>query len=242
MVVLSDSEKRRILQPSPYQHHRRQKHQLRSPPPPPETPRPTSFASHAALLDALRAVRGDPLEPHGGRVVACRGNPRAHVMVVGEAPGEQEDLEGAPFVGKAGKLLDKIFAYGGFDMDEHVYVTNVVKRRPPGNRNPTRAEIEYFLPYLLEEVRLVDPKLVVLAGSIAARAMLGPHLRITKDRGSWFEVDGRWVMPVLHPSYLLRVEVAKYDMVKDIEAIREKFLKIVPEVKLQPLQKSKGNA
>lgn len=184
-------------------------------------------------------MSGDPLESDGGRVVVHRGDPLAKLMVIGEAPGENEDKEGKPFVGKAGQLLDKIFAYGGFDMEKQVYITNVVKRRPRNNRTPTKAEIEYYLPSLLEEIAVVGPKVIVLAGSIAAKAVLGHDTRITKVRGQWFKLgeDGADIMPVFHPSYLLRYPENKRAMVTDIEEIRAKFMELVPEEELGPLLK-----
>lgn len=198
-----------------------------------------AFSSHEQLLKAFSAITGDPLEKDGGRIVVYRGNPKARLMIIGEAPGEQEDLEGRPFVGKAGQLLDKIFQYGGFDMDEQVYITNIAKRRPANNRTPTLEEVEYYLPYLYEEIRLIDPTIIVLAGRVAAQAFLGPEIRITKVRGQWFRYgeDGPPMMPVVHPAYLLRKPVAKYDMVVDIEEIRAKYMELVPEDVLKPLRK-----
>mmetsp|Transcript_42913 Transcript_42913/g.167739 ORF Transcript_42913/g.167739 Transcript_42913/m.167739 type:complete len:159 (+) Transcript_42913:2849-3325(+) len=126
-------------------------------------------------------------------------------MVVGEGPGEQEDIEGKPFVGRSGKLLDKILRSVELDPEEDVYVTNTVKRRPKDNRDPTRDEIEWYLPYLSEEVRLVDPHVIVCSGKVAMTTVL-PDVdsRISKVRGQWFDRWGRLVMPVFHPSYLLR--------------------------------------
>lgn len=198
-----------------------------------------NFSSHDQLLKAFYAITGDPLEKDGGRIVVYRGNPKARLMIIGEAPGEQEDLEGKPFVGKAGQLLDKIFQYGGFDMEEQVYITNIAKRRPANNRTPTLEEVEYYLPYLHEEIRLIDPTIIVLAGRVASQALLGPEIRITKIRGQWFRYgeNGPPMMPVFHPAYLLRRPVAKYDMVTDIEEIRTKYMELVPEDELKPLKK-----
>ena len=195
------------------------------------------FPTHEALVQALHSLRGDPLERDGGRVVVHRGAVNARVMVIGEAPGEQEDVEGRPFVGKAGQLLDKIFRYGGFDMERQVYVTNIAKRRPSGNRTPSLKEVEFYMPYLLEEIRLVDPAIIVLAGGLASQAMLGAEVRITKIRGKWFThgEKERLVMGVFHPAYLLRRPVGKFDMVKDIEEIRAKYIEVVGDGELGPL-------
>lgn len=173
--------------------------------------------SHAEYVKRWQATTGDPLEPDGGRIVVYRGNPNANLMIIGEAPGEQENEAEAPFVGDSGKLLDRIFEYAGFDTVEDIYVTNVAKRRPLNNRKPTRKEIAYYLPSLLEEIRLVDPSIIILAGSTPLNALYGWDKRITKVRGQWFELDDeasriRVVMPVFHPSYLLRVEAKKSDM------------------------------
>lgn len=203
-----------------------------------EQSEPMHFDTHEEFVEAMYSLRGDPLQGDGGRVVVYRGNPKAQLMIIGEAPGAQEDREGKPFVGDAGKLLDKIFAYGGFDMERQAYVTNIAKRRPLGNRTPTDKEMEFYLPYLKEEIRLVSPKLIVLAGSSAARAVLGPDARITRIRGDWFTYDGHIpMMAVYHPAYLLRKPIAKYDMVVDIEEIRAKYLAAVPDEVLKPLVK-----
>jgi uracil-DNA glycosylase len=121
-----------------------------------------------------------------------------------EAPGADEDAQGVPFVGRAGQLLDKIFAAVTIDTNRHCYVTNVVKRRPSNNRDPTAGEIAFYRGYLEEEIRLVDPAVIVLTGRHSMRTVLGKTEGITKIRGTWHEVDGRWVMPMFHPSYLLR--------------------------------------
>lgn len=157
-------------------------------------------------------------------------------MVIGEAPGEQEDETGIPFVGNAGQLLDKIFLHGGFDLEHQLYITNIVKRRPPDNRMPTRAEIAFYLPFLQEEVRLVDPAIIILAGNVAARAFLGSRTSISSVRGTWFGgEDGKpWTMPVYHPSYLLRKQSMKREMVDDINAIRNKYVELFPDDPLKP--------
>jgi uracil-DNA glycosylase len=134
---------------------------------------------------------------------------------VGEAPGKDEELQGKPFVGKSGRLLDDIFTYAGFDMDRHIYISNVAKRRPPENRNPTPEEIAFYLPLLLEEIRLVNPSMIILAGATPLKALLD-MTGITKVRGHWFSVElmgrMRMLMPIFHPSYLLRNATKKFDM------------------------------
>ncbi|KAI0566609.1 Uracil DNA glycosylase [Gracilaria domingensis] len=196
------------------------------------------FASHEDLMKALEQLKDDPLQSEGGRIVTYRGSTTAKLMIIGEAPGEMEDKLGQPFVGRAGELLDKIFHYGGFDIETQIYVTNVVKRRPRKNRTPNTAEMQYYKPFLLEEIRLIQPAIIVLAGAVAAQAMLGP-VSITKVRGKWYG-GGKQprVMPVFHPAYLLRNPIRKHDMVTDIEEIRDKYMQEVPYDTLSPL---KGN-
>jgi DNA polymerase len=166
------------------------------------------FASHEDLVAHLRALRGDPLESDGGRVVVHRGVPTARIMIVGEAPGAEEDARGVPYVGRAGQLLDRVFAAVRLDTNRDCYVTNVAKRRPANNRDPTAAEIAYYRAFLEEEIRLVDPAIVVLTGRHATRALLGADVAkegISKIRGRWRrDRRGRRIMPMFHPSYLLR--------------------------------------
>lgn len=198
---------------------------------------PPSFETHADLMDALLDLHGDPLECDGGRVVLFRGNVSANVMIIGEAPGEQEDIEGKPFVGKAGQLLDNIFRYGGFDTERQLYITNIAKRRPSNNRTPTAGEVEFYLPYVLDEIRLVGPDIVILAGAVSTRAILGKSAKISTMRGFWFEnVHGvPWTMPIFHPSFLLRKPTMKKDMVVDIHSIREKYIDLFPDDSLSDL-------
>ena len=137
-----------------------------------------------------------------------RGVPTARIMIVGEAPGAEEDARGVPYVGRAGQLLDRVFAAVRLDTNRDCYVTNVAKRRPANNRDPTAAEIAYYLGFLEEEIRLVDPAIVVLTGRHATRALLGADVAkegISKIRGRWRrDRCGRRIMPMFHPSYLLR--------------------------------------
>jgi uracil-DNA glycosylase family 4 len=141
-------------------------------------------------------------------VVISRGNPDAKLMIVGEAPGPQENIQGKPFVGRAGKLLDKILLSADFDPEQDVYITNSVFRMPRGEngkafRKPTNLEIAYYKPCLLEIIRLVNPLIMLLAGNVACQSILG-QTGITRLRGEWHQIGGRWVMPIFHPSYLLR--------------------------------------
>jgi uracil-DNA glycosylase len=160
--------------------------------------------------------------------VIGRGNIAADVMIVGEGPGQNEDETGLPFVGKAGQLLEKILASVGIDSDRDVYICNAVKCRPPENRVPTSQEIAACKPYLLEQIRIVDPKIILLTGATAVRSLLNEKQGITKIRGLWMEWEGRLSMPILHPAYLLRNPSKergspKWLMWQDIQAVRAKL-------------------
>lgn len=159
--------------------------------------------------------------------VIGRGNPNASVMLVGEGPGQNEDEQGLPFVGRSGQLLDKILASVHLT-ESDVFICNVVKCRPPGNRNPSVQEAEACKGYLMEQIRLVDPQIILLTGAIAMRQLLGIREGITKVRGQWYEREGRFYMPIFHPAYLLRNPSRekgspKWLMWQDIQAVREKL-------------------
>lgn len=137
--------------------------------------------------------------------VFSRGNPEAKLCFVGEAPGADEDAQGIPFVGRAGQLLDKMIQAMGLDPAKDVYVCNIIKCRPPGNRRPEPDEVTACIPYLHEQIAHVDPKVIVALGNTSVAALLGTSVGITKVRGSWKLYRGKIpVMPTYHPSYLLR--------------------------------------
>jgi len=166
-------------------------------------------------------------------VVVSRGNPQAPIMIVGEGPGQQEDEQGLPFVGKSGQLLDKILAAVRLDTEQDVYICNVVKCRPPGNRTPSADESAACKGYLLEQIRLVDPKIILMTGATAMKGLTGEKRGITKIRGQWMEWEGRWCMPIFHPAYLLRNQSRekgspKWLMWQDIQAVREKLDALMP--------------
>jgi len=159
--------------------------------------------------------------------VIGRGNPNASVMMVGEGPGQHEDETGLPFVGRSGQLLDKVLASVHLT-ESDVFICNVVKCRPPDNRNPSNQEAEACKGYLLEQIRMVDPKIILLTGAIAMRGLLDIRDGITKVRGRWYERDGRLYMPIFHPAYLLRNPSRdkgkpKWLMWQDIQAVRAKL-------------------
>lgn len=160
--------------------------------------------------------------------VVGRGNLQAPIMIIGEAPGQNEDETGLPFVGKAGQLLDKILDSVKLDTDNHIYICNMIKCRPPNNRVPTTDEISACKPYLLEQIRLVDPKIILFTGATALKGLTGEKRGITKIRGTWIEWEGRLCMPILHPAYLLRNPSRergspKWLMWQDIQAVRVKL-------------------
>jgi DNA polymerase len=156
------------------------------------------LAQHCAICQrcSLGATRIKP--------VVGRGAVPAPIMIVGEGPGQQEDEQGLPFVGRSGQLLEKILAAVDLSTEKEVYICNVVRCRPPDNRVPTPTEIAACKPYLLEQIRLVDPQIILLTGATAIRALTGRKEGITKIRGEWIEWAGRLCMPIFHPAYLLR--------------------------------------
>ena len=137
-------------------------------------------------------------------VVVGKGNESAQVVIIGEGPGEQEDITGLPFVGRAGKMLDTALSSVDIDPLEDCYITNIVKCRPPNNRKPSTVESEACMPWLNEQINLLKPKIIILAGSTAVQSFLGIDEPISKIRGQWIEKDNIKYMPIFHPSYLLR--------------------------------------
>ena len=154
--------------------------------------------------------------------VPGQGDGNADLMFIGEGPGAEEDLQGLAFVGAAGQLLTKMIAAIGMTR-EKVYICNVVKCRPPQNRVPAPEEVVACLPFLRAQFALVKPKVIVLLGATAARAVLGDQIRITRDRGQWVEKKGVWFMPTYHPAALLRDESKKRDAWHDLQAVKEKL-------------------
>jgi uracil-DNA glycosylase family 4 len=179
---------------------------------------------HLPTLDAVREVAlGCPrcrLAETRRQVVFGEGNPRAEVLVVGEAPGEEEDLTGRPFVGRAGKLLDLLLASVGLPRAS-VYICNVLKCRPPGNRNPQPDEVEACSPYLLRQVELVQPRVIAAFGTFAAQTLLGTTTSIGKLRGRVHEYRGVPLIPTYHPAALLRHPAWVHPTWEDLQRLRE---------------------
>lgn len=154
-------------------------------------------------------------------VFGC-GNKNADLMLIGEGPGADEDIQGIPFVGKAGKLMNAAFDALGINRDD-VYIANVVKCRPPNNRNPEKDEEMACLDYLRNQVILVKPKIIVLLGSVALKAILGNEYSITSSRGKWIEKKGILYMPTFHPVALLRDEKKKIDFYNDLKEAKNRL-------------------
>lgn len=180
----------------------------------------------AETLAALRAEIGPDcvrckLHTLGRRqVVFGVGNPQARLMFVGEAPGEDEDRQGEPFVGRAGQLLTKIIEAIGMTR-EQVYIANVIKCRPPGNRNPEPDEVDTCEPFLFRQIAIVQPTIVVALGKFAAQSLLRTTEPITRLRGRVFEFRGASLIPTFHPAYLLRNPPAKREVWEDMKKVRD---------------------
>ena len=190
------------------------------------------FSSLEDVLNAIKGMKNDPLANTGMNIVISRGNPNTKLLIIGEAPGPQENIQGKPFVGPAGQLLDKILRAGNFDPDKDVYITNSVFRMPPGEdgksfRKPNEQEIEYYRPFVFEIIRLVNPYVILLTGNVACQSVLN-KTGITSLRGQWIQSKGYWLMPIFHPSYLLRNQSREMGSPKslmwnDIREIRRKY-------------------
>ncbi|HOB28683.1 MAG: uracil-DNA glycosylase [Dethiobacteria bacterium] len=172
----------------------------------------------AALEEACRTCNLCTLRSGCRQVVFGDGSPRARLMLVGEGPGADEDRLGKPFIGAAGKLLDRILEAAGLNRDE-LYITNVVKCRPPRNRLPDTDEVARCLPHLKEQIRLIDPPLIVCLGALATRTMIGSKDTLTRLRGRWYEIEGRRYMPTFHPAALLRDSSKKRPVWEDFKEI-----------------------
>ena len=185
-------------------------------------------AKSAKTLDELRAILdkfdGCALKATATQLVFADGNPQARLMLVGEAPGRDEDIEGLPFVGRSGKLLDRVLAAIGLDRTS-VYIANIVPWRPPGNRTPTPQESQICLPFILRQIELADPDILVCLGGPSAQTLLGIKEGITKTRGRWFTFNtGKReirAMPTFHPAFLLRSPLQKRFAWRDFLAIKK---------------------
>ena len=189
------------------------------------------MAEGAADLEGLRAAMEAyelcELKRGARQLVFSDGQPQARVMIVGEAPGRDEDLQGKPFVGRAGQLLDLMFSHVGLsretpDAQKALYITNVLPWRPPQNRDPKPEEMAMMLPFLKRHVELIDPDVIVAMGNHACQALLGKR-GITRLRGSWAEALGKPALPMFHPAYLLRTPEAKREAWADLLSLKARL-------------------
>lgn len=200
-----------------------------SPQPQPRAPLPSAELSKAKSLEDLRKIivkfDAGEISDLARQAVISRGNPDAQIMVIGEAPGRDEDIQGKPFVGRSGQLLDRIFASIGLN-EASLYITNVIFWRPPGNRNPTPEELTKCLPLTQRHIELKDPKLIILVGGISFSALTG-QTGIMKHRGQWttLSANGREIptLPIYHPAFLLRQPALKKDAWHDMLSLRERM-------------------
>jgi DNA polymerase len=160
-------------------------------------------------------------------VIFGEGNYNAKVLLIGEAPGRDEDIQGRPFVGKSGQLLDKILEACGFSRQKHLFISNIVKCRPPENRIPTEEEAKVCMPFLIKQIELINPIILVLLGSSALKYLMGPEMRISRTRGTWLNWKDKYVMPVYHPAALLRNTALKRDAWEDYKKIIYKYRELV---------------
>ena len=166
-----------------------------------------------------------PLAEHRTHVVFGDGNPQAEVMFIGEGPGEQEDLTGRPFVGRGGQLLDEMLSIIDLDRSRY-YIANIVKCRPPGNRDPLNVEQDACLGYLREQVRLIRPRIIVCLGRIAAAKLIKPDFKISREHGQWFEKAGVQMMALYHPAALLRDPHRRPETFDDLKSLQRKIREI----------------
>jgi len=174
------------------------------------------------LKTECESCRACPLAMQRNKNVFGVGNPRAEVMFIGEGPGEQEDKQGIPFVGPAGQLLDNMLEMIDLDRSQ-VYIANIVKCRPPGNRDPLAEEQVACRHWLDRQIELIDPKIIVCLGRIAAKAIIDPEFRITKEHGQWYSIAGRRMMATYHPSALLRDVTKRPEAFGDLRILRKEI-------------------
>ena len=186
-----------------------------------------SAGSLEALRDAIAAFDQCELKRGARNTVFADGNPKARVLILGEAPGGEEDREGRPFVGRAGQLLDRMFAAIGLsrtspDAEAALYITNVMPWRPPGNRDPSPAEIAMMLPFVQRHIALIDPQVIVVVGNTPLFALTGTK-GILRTRGNWSQALGKPLLPMTHPAYLLRNPAAKREAWADLLSLQQRL-------------------
>lgn len=160
-------------------------------------------------------------------VIFGEGNNHAGILLIGEAPGREEDIHGRPFVGESGQLLDKILEACGFNRSEHIFLSNIVRCRPPGNRIPSPQEAATCMPWLIRQIEIINPKIIILLGATALKYMAGPDLRIIREHGKWINCYSRLTMPVYHPAALLRDPTLKRVTWEDFKKVVHKYRELV---------------
>lgn len=187
------------------------------------------------LERACHECRRCPLAQTRTNVVFGVGDPNAEVLFIGEGPGEQEDLKGEPFVGRAGRLLDDMLEMIGLNRSR-VYIANMVKCRPPKNRDPQDSEQSACAEWLREQIRLIRPKLIVCLGRISAQTFIRPDFRITREHGQWFEIDGVRIMALYHPAALLRDPRKRPETFVDLKLLQQTILECCEHTKIDQIQ------
>lgn len=188
------------------------------------------YSTWDELKTACMGCTACPLAKTRTNVVFGVGNPQAKVLFIGEGPGENEDLQGEPFVGRGGQLLDKYLDAIGLSRKSNIYIANMVKCRPPQNRDPLPEEMEACIDYLRSQTLLIRPKIVVCLGRISAIRIMKPDFKVTKEHGQWIEKNGIFFMGTFHPAALLRNPGSKPAAFEDFMALRDKILQLCPEV------------
>lgn len=183
------------------------------------------------LKNACLSCKDCGLCEHRHTVVFGVGDPEAEVLFIGEGPGENEDLQGEPFVGRAGKLLDTMLEAVGLSRKRNIYIANMVKCRPPQNRDPLPEEQDACGKWLTEQIDLISPKIIVCLGRIAAFRMISEEFKVTRDHGRFFEKDGRLYMGMFHPAAILRNPNQKPIAFADFVALRDKIVEICPNTR-----------
>ena len=185
----------------------------------------TKYEKLVKLKNKIKNIKNCDLKNSAKNIVFGDGNINAKIMFIGEGPGAQEDAEGIPFVGRAGKLLDKMLESIKLSRSK-IYISNVVNYRPPLNRRPTDAEIKRYLPFLKEHIEIINPKILVLLGSTALNTLIGNEVVISKARGKWIQkkigLSNPWIIASFHPAFLMRQPAQKKFAWIDLKMIREK--------------------
>lgn len=183
-------------------------------------------ADFCALEQSCRTCRACGLCETRQHVVFGTGNPKAEILFIGEGPGENEDKQGEPFVGRGGQLLDVMLAAAGLSRKHNIYIANMVKCRPPHNRDPLPEEQDACAHWLRSQMDYIQPKIVVALGRVAALRMISPDFKVTREHGEFFEKDGVWYMGMFHPAAILRNPNQRPEALADFFTLRDKILEV----------------